>query len=555
MPSPNVWECCHCSNVWSYAFYASCVSCHHRNCPRCIPLCIQPRLKSKPRPKPDRPPYEAATRNRPDPSCRSPRYGLESRIYFCCNCGNGPKNWENQPQCVDCNHTPCSSCKYTRPSDAVSKPDLAPPVQANVMHSGLQRIEKGTLLGDLGTPNDESLETSNIAGRTTLNRDNQCANFTSSPGGEQMRSVILPIRTPPGAPDAALLHSHESGHVIQNSSGCANESPSDVKSDSSVIANAPTLVVSRLELLQVNSRYFACMLQCFFGHICLTADRVSGGLSKSTDFNSESRVEAVNVSAKANEPKPLTLPKELSSSLFSSHGRTGSSTKIEHSLGNEGGPILEVGGSRVKRPSTIQVRDTKCDGTSQGVGILAFSKRFNAQLFEDHYQRFMRGWQSGAEAQDGDDASSRSSSEQASSKEPVALGSQIAKANCKRRMNEASKGHTQNSEDDENTRKRRVPKRPRKTAEEKRTELRCTEFAAGRQTTAKCLTYSTRNLQRLKSVSPLLSGSRAIWSLKLRGLMGYRIISLQITILQNANSKLHVASLVKLKHCYGSGSS
>jgi len=170
----------------------------------------------------------------------------------------------------------------------------------------------------------------------------------------------------------------------------------------------------------------------------------------------------------------------------------------------------------------------------------------------------MRGWQGGAEAQDGDDASSRSSSEKTSSKESVTLGSQTAKANCKRRINEASKGHAQNSEDDGNTRKRRAPKRPQKTAEEKQTELRCTEFAAGRQTTAKCLTYSTRNVQRLKSVSPLPS---AIWSLKLsrvtfrHGLTGYRITSLQITISQNVNSKLHVASLAKLKHCYGSGSS
>ena len=223
----------------------------------------------------------------------------------------------------------------------------------------------------------------------------------------------------------------------------------------------------------------------------------------------------MNASAKANEPEPVTLPKEFSSSSPFPNGRTDSSTKIEHSLGNEGGPILVVRGPRAKRPSTIQVRDTKCDGTSQEVGIPTFRKLFNAQLFEDHYQRFMHTWQSGAEAQDGDDASSRSSSEQASSKEPVTLGSQTEKANCKRRINETSKGHTQNSEDDENTRKRRVAKRPQKTAEEKQTELRCTEFAAGRQTTAKCLTYSTRNVQRLKSVSPLLSGSRAIWSLKL----------------------------------------
>jgi hypothetical protein len=154
--------------------------------------------------------------------------------------------WENQQRCVSCDHTPCSSCRWTRPGDTASKPDLTSPIQVNVRHGGPQRIEKGTLPGDLGTSNDKSLETSNIAVRTTPNQDNQCANFTSSPDGKQVRPITLPIGT-------TLLHSHESDHVIQNSSGGANESLSGVKSDLSVIANAPTLVendlVSRVELL------------------------------------------------------------------------------------------------------------------------------------------------------------------------------------------------------------------------------------------------------------------------------------------------------------------
>jgi hypothetical protein len=128
------------------------------------------------------------------------------------------------------------------------------------MHSEPRSIEKGTLPGDLRISNGESLGTSDIAGPTP-NRDNQCANFTSSPGGKQVRSVTSPITMALGAPAAALLYSNESDHAIQNSSGYANESLSGVKSDSSVVANAATLVnndlVSRLELLQVNSRYFA----------------------------------------------------------------------------------------------------------------------------------------------------------------------------------------------------------------------------------------------------------------------------------------------------------
>jgi len=44
-------------------------------------------------------------------------------------------------------------------------------------------------------------------------------------------------------------------------------------------------------------------------------------------------------------------------------------------------------------------------------------------------------------------------------------------------------------------------KRSTKTANEKEEELRCPEAAAGRGRTAKCLTYSTKLVHRLKSVS------------------------------------------------------
>ncbi|PYI02442.1 hypothetical protein BO78DRAFT_223425 [Aspergillus sclerotiicarbonarius CBS 121057] len=32
-------------------------------------------------------------------------------LYFCCQCGDGPKLIQNQPQCVVCRHIACSSCK------------------------------------------------------------------------------------------------------------------------------------------------------------------------------------------------------------------------------------------------------------------------------------------------------------------------------------------------------------------------------------------------------------------------------------------------------------
>lgn len=212
--------------------------------------------RTQPYLKPSHPPYKAATSSRPDLSRRVPCYGPGSLLYCCCKCFDGPKLWEAQPRCVNCHHIACSLCKKEQ---VTHEPNLAPPIQANIMHSGPRSIENGTPPGDLGISNGESLGTSNIAGPTP-NRDNQCADFTSSPGGKQVTSVTSPIRMTPGAPAAALLHSNESDHVIQNSSGCANESLSGVKSNPSVIANAATLVdndlVPRLELLQVNSRYF-----------------------------------------------------------------------------------------------------------------------------------------------------------------------------------------------------------------------------------------------------------------------------------------------------------
>lgn len=168
---------------------------------------------------------------------------------------------------------------------------------------------------------------------------------------------------------------------------------------------------------------------------------------------------------------------------------------------------MEPAVSGAKHPSTIRVTDMKSDKAQQEDGIPEFSKSFNAQLFEHHYQRFIRGCQGGAEELDGDDAGSRNSGseQEASIREPPTSDSHSIKANRKHRIDETSKSQATESEDDENTR-RRPPKRPRKTAEEKQTELRCIEFAAGRQTTAKCLTYSTRNLHRLKSVSPVIVG-------------------------------------------------
>jgi hypothetical protein len=236
----------------------------------------------------------------------------------------------------------------------------------------------------------------------------------------------------------------------------------------------------------------------------LTADRKTRQRSKPSDFNYESYTNAITISPETSHLKPPTAPKRPSNFSVLPKRTTRSSAKTQQSLGYEGIEILEAASSGAKHPSTIGAVDMERDKTQHEEGIPALSKSVNAQLFEDCYQRFIRGCYGDAEELDGDDGGCRNSSsdQDGSIKKPVMSDPHSAKSNHKRQIDESSKDQATDSEDNENTRKR-PPKRPRKTAEEKQAELRCTEFAARRQTTAKCLTYSTKNLHRLKSVSPV----------------------------------------------------
>lgn len=238
------------------------------------------------------------------------------------------------------------------------------------------------------------------------------------------------------------------------------------------------------------------------------------------------------------------------------------SVNVQHPSGNEDGPSLDSSTAGVKT-HFITSDVTRKDHESQQEGsIPIFGKRFNAQLLEDHYQQFMRGCNDGGEARDGDDASSRSSSSGQGLPCEESLASEFNSStnNGKRRIDDNSGREGNNSEDDEKANRKRAQKRPRKTADEKQTELRCTEFAAGRQTTAKCLTYSTRNLHRLKSVRTLQSQFQSIGWLKLsqnisrQPLMSCRITLLQTTELPSPTWILDVDSLVKPKNYYGSAS-
>ncbi|RAL08599.1 uncharacterized protein BO97DRAFT_408273 [Aspergillus homomorphus CBS 101889] len=38
------------------------------------------------------------------------RTQTRGNLYFCCQCGDGPKLYQNQPRCVMCQHVACANC-------------------------------------------------------------------------------------------------------------------------------------------------------------------------------------------------------------------------------------------------------------------------------------------------------------------------------------------------------------------------------------------------------------------------------------------------------------
>jgi hypothetical protein len=228
-------------------------------------------------------------------------------------------------------------------------------------------------------------------------------------------------------------------------------------------------------------------------------------ISNRGGLDSETRLKTIGDSGETAQSTSPDSPMELKGFSSAPKDMIDFSVNVQHSSGNEDGPGLDSPTAGVKIPSTTTDINKEDDETQQEGSIPIFGKRFNAQLLEDHYQQFMRGCNNGGEARDGDDASSLSSSSGQGPLCEESLASELNSStnNGKRRIDNNPGEEGNNSEDDGKANRKRAQKRPRKTADEKQTELRCTEFAAGRQTTAKCLTYSTRNLHRLKSVRAL----------------------------------------------------
>jgi len=230
-------------------------------------------------------------------------------------------------------------------------------------------------------------------------------------------------------------------------------------------------------------------------------------ISNPGGLDSKSRLKTLGDSGETAQSTSPDSPTELKDFSSAPKDMIDFSVNVQNLPGNEDGPGLDSSTAGVKTLSTTTDINREDDETQQEGSIPILGQRFNAQLLEDHYQQFMRGCNDGGEARDGDDASSRSSSSGQGPPCEESLASEFHSStnNGKRRIDDSPGGEGNNSEDDGKANRKRAQKRPRKTADEKQTELRCTEFAAGRQTTAKCLTYSTRNLHRLKSVRALQS--------------------------------------------------
>ncbi|PYI19496.1 hypothetical protein BO86DRAFT_208706 [Aspergillus japonicus CBS 114.51] len=148
---PGFWTCCTCLHgLHQIDLHTECLQCGHQRCPSC-PVDNRDADMSlhschEMSPYPSAPAHSVcahsldAPRHRHVPSmmdCRNPipqpltvfgdvrrpclqdvagqrlpedRAQTRGNLYFCCQCGDGPKLYQNQPRCVMCQHVACSNC-------------------------------------------------------------------------------------------------------------------------------------------------------------------------------------------------------------------------------------------------------------------------------------------------------------------------------------------------------------------------------------------------------------------------------------------------------------
>ncbi|KAJ5619352.1 hypothetical protein N7510_003336 [Penicillium lagena] len=153
----SVWYCCECSfGPHNGDLYDSCISCGRTRCSLCDEEKISRRMLAASHSLPHLPsPYAVAAASldgsqtfcykskatpsytelledeprlrplerdslitHPASSTAIPVHGMQScsdtYMYICCQCDDGPKVYNHQPQCVVCDHDACSLCYYVK---------------------------------------------------------------------------------------------------------------------------------------------------------------------------------------------------------------------------------------------------------------------------------------------------------------------------------------------------------------------------------------------------------------------------------------------------------
>jgi hypothetical protein len=153
---------------------------------------------------------------------------------------------------------------------------------------------------------------------------------------------------------------------------------------------------------------------------------------------------------------------------------------------------------------SLEIRNSRRECQSAPVSITrnnlrvpALRARIKAQVIHEYYEKFSTGWIKRPGEADGDGSSNTSSDSDRTPQGSVGL----THDQCTGLGHNSSTGGNMLQEYGQAHGPVSGKKRSTKTANEKEEELRCPEAAAGRGTTAKCLTYSTKLVHRLKSVS------------------------------------------------------
>ncbi|KAJ5360487.1 hypothetical protein N7517_009678 [Penicillium concentricum] len=144
----SLWYCCGCNfGPHNSSLYDSCIQCGAVRCARCIDEKISDNMSVHSHSHSPISAYPAAVHMdslhtpilkttamsivvpelpglRPLPradctgissaSLPGTRYNSETYMYICCACNDGPKIYNHQPQCVNCEHMACGSCTYVK---------------------------------------------------------------------------------------------------------------------------------------------------------------------------------------------------------------------------------------------------------------------------------------------------------------------------------------------------------------------------------------------------------------------------------------------------------